>query len=959
MPNATVVDYNGYKIVPRFHGGRMKFCFYRPSNKKAMGWGKDMDWAKFYVDLDRHKADNPKRVVASSKRALIKRKEAFLDGLDDQIMGLPAGSPKFDTLAIKREDMETEIRKLREGIEVLNAWDVLKGGDWSDEMRQALNAIDPQVVDLATSGAKQMDEKMMGGGMDMGMGGGLGMPPTPAIDPLAAAPPPPPPAPVPDDGMPDLDGAGAPPPEEEMAPLAEEPPIEEPPAEEPEAAPEEEPMPMAASKKKSSKSKKAMPYSTPYNCIGDNESVGPDGNEYNDGCGWGDDHMPEDGQCPNCGGNVAADDDVPENDYEEEDPDTIIQGIKDVLEAAGFTGDFEMPSRSRFYEFDKEGFGHVRVGTGERGIQFPAEEVGSWSLSDYTKKDPQTGRYQETYGQGAAELEDRLNAMQGGIPPATASVKKTAKCSCGRLMPCSACSKKSNFKTPDMSGKSESNTSSQKKGTSTMATTTTPVKPSLKERIAAIKQKRAEAINKEAQTRVASAWTVAKTLLPTAPVTVQQKLAQSLLANSTKALKVICQQTARNAAYHKALVAIAEVQKKTLNDLMAPPSELTTERNAVAAEMRKEPKDASVKKADDRKDAGPQPATYPEPKRNEPAEIDAGKAGNRDKATVDKTMNDQKVSPKEAAKSKKAECECKGEGCEKCGEKKASSECECKGKGCDKCASAKSKTAGPPVVDEAPEGNMPPPPPMDDVPPPPGAEGDEPPMDEEGDAATDEVVADEEKLEVVEQIDEVIQDIEQIKDEIEDQSQELNLDTIFDTEEMEAKEASLANNGNVTAGEDEMIPSSSSEMEGGLEQTASSDIADMFMTANSDADPMSRLFASSTKYAEFEDLVGPLPESEAIKPGDAAKEFKTKAVGAETRDNESDHDDSLLTDILNSLKDDEYDSKRDTGPKLETPPATKESSAKKPIAKLKTVAAPTASSTQTNLAALLFGDEDE
>jgi hypothetical protein len=48
-------------------------------------------------------------------------------------------------------------------------------------------------------------------------------------------------------------------------------------------------------------------------------------------------------------------------------------------------------------------------------------------------------------------------------------------------------------------------------------------KPSIKEKLAEVKNKR-EAISKEAKTRVASAWTIAKTMLPTAPADVQKPL---------------------------------------------------------------------------------------------------------------------------------------------------------------------------------------------------------------------------------------------------------------------------------------------------------------------------------------------------------------------------------------------------------------------------------------------------
>lgn len=665
------------------------------------------------------------RKLSQLKQALLK-KEADLDMLDDQIMSLPTSSVKFDSLAQKREDMETDIRQLREGIEVLNAWDTLKGGDWSDEMKQSLGEIDPLVVEMATGEA---DEGM--GMDDLGMGAPL-PPPAPAVEP------------------PPLEEPVAPPPVEENTmdeiPSGDELAGEEPPAEEPPV--EEEP---------------------------------------------------------------------------------------------------------------------------------PAEEA-----------------------------------------PITAS------------------SKKSNFPTPSKKGTPVP--TAQKKGNTTMATATETTKSSsLKDRIAAIKSKRAEAINKEAQTRVASAWTVAKTLLPTAPATIQQKLAESLLANTTKALKAICRQTARNAAFQKTCEAIASVTKTTMNDLMENPSILASEESAVKSELKGDPKSATTKKADDRKDAGPVPPAYPEPIRKEPAEIDAGKAGDREKDTVDKTMSDQKVTPKEAAKTKKA--------CSACGKDHLEGECSMA-----PTASKKTKKAGP--EDMAPPAAGPTAPPVEE-----GGDMPLPPLPEEGEGEekpegeSEEVVGDEEKLEVVEQIDEVIQDIEQIKDDIEENSEELNLESIFDNDKLEDKEASLANNGNVTAGEDDndFLPSSAQNMEASMEE---SPIGDMFDLTASDADPMARLLGS-TKYAEVDASL-----SKVVKPGDIAQTFKTDAVGKDPRDNETDHEDSLLTDILKSLDQDDYDTTRDQTSHQEEPTeANTKVGTKKSITKLKTVVA-AAPAAESNLASLLFSDDD-
>jgi len=48
----NVTKYKGYDIWPQYSGGSLKFFWYRPGVKKAQGWAKDEDWAKFYIDLD-------------------------------------------------------------------------------------------------------------------------------------------------------------------------------------------------------------------------------------------------------------------------------------------------------------------------------------------------------------------------------------------------------------------------------------------------------------------------------------------------------------------------------------------------------------------------------------------------------------------------------------------------------------------------------------------------------------------------------------------------------------------------------------------------------------------------------------------------------------------------------------------------------------------------------------------
>ena len=83
---------------------------------------------------------------------------------------------------------------------------------------------------------------------------------------------------------------------------------------------------------------------------------------------------------------------------------------------------------------------------------------------------------------------------------------------------------------------------------------------SLKERLASIRETK-QSTHKEAKIRVASAWTLAKSLLPTAPNEIQYKLASSLLANSTKSLTAMLRQTAINAHYTKVAEKFEQVHK--------------------------------------------------------------------------------------------------------------------------------------------------------------------------------------------------------------------------------------------------------------------------------------------------------------------------------------------------------------------------------------------------------------
>ena len=80
--------------------------------------------------------------------------------------------------------------------------------------------------------------------------------------------------------------------------------------------------------------------------------------------------------------------------------------------------------------------------------------------------------------------------------------------------------------------------------------TPTQATASVNQKLADTKIRR-EAIRKEAQQRVAAAWTIAKTMLPTAPAEVQKSAAATLLQNTTPVLNAMLRQTAKNSHYTK------------------------------------------------------------------------------------------------------------------------------------------------------------------------------------------------------------------------------------------------------------------------------------------------------------------------------------------------------------------------------------------------------------------------
>jgi hypothetical protein len=719
-------------------------------------------------------------------KAALTKKQADLDMMDDQLMGMPemapdapadmGTSPEFDLLTEKREELEEEIRHMREGVELISQWDKFKGGPWSEDIKGLLNEIDVEIADIASGDVASADA-----GMGMDMGG----------------------APTPDMMAPPMD-AGVPPapPMDAAAPAA---PAPEVPAAEPAAEPAPIEPPMASAK----------------------------------------------------AGNTQA---GKKNSYQ--DP--------------------------------------VKKGTSAR--------------SDMNKEG-------------------------------------------------------NNMANP------------------------TPAKASVQEKLAEVKTKR-EGIRREAQQRVAAAWTIAKTMLPTAPAEVQKAAASNLLSNPTNVLNAMLRQTAKNAHYSKLAEKFESVHKKTLNDLMEDPSVLASEKKSVESELKGEPKSAAVdsKKADDRKDSGPQTSTYNDGrgcgggKHTEPKQMDAGstasetEAQNRPENTVNKSEGDGKVAAKAAAaKCDKCEGECK------CASKAAAEKCADDCKGCEKCASAKKaaidasveekkaaiKTADPVMdapVEEAPAMDAPP---MGDEAPMdmgPEAPAELPPaddMDAEADNAG-EVLSDEKKMIVEEKIEEAQEAIKALEQEIlSEGEEELDLSQVFNEEEMDEKVSALANEGDEhTAGNGEefFAPSAAESMESSLDEPQLASMEDFFSLRGSDSDPLAHLIAGEIKSAA--DVAGfNVVESMT---GEAAKHFESDTATGENRDNENDHDGDLFAEAIEDQTPEDGGFKRVKQDETNVMQAPK-SAAKPKAAEKKEAAAPvikklknvTASEQKpVDIASALLGDDE-
>src|SRR5271170_6767610 len=129
-------------------------------------------------------------------QAALAQKQADLDMMDDQIMDMPemapeapmdmAPSQEFDLLSEKREELETEIREMREGVELISQWEKFKDGPWSEQIKGLLGEIDIEFTDIAGGEVAAADA------MDTMAPDAMGAPPmdmaAPAPEAAAAAP---------------------------------------------------------------------------------------------------------------------------------------------------------------------------------------------------------------------------------------------------------------------------------------------------------------------------------------------------------------------------------------------------------------------------------------------------------------------------------------------------------------------------------------------------------------------------------------------------------------------------------------------------------------------------------------------------------------------------------------------------------------------------------------------------
>lgn len=578
--------------------------------------------------------------------------------------------------------------------------------------------------------------------------------------------------------------------------------------------------------------------------------------------------------------------------------------------------------------------------------------------------------------------------------------------------------------------------------------------PNLQQRIAERQAKRVE-VGKEAQVRVAAAWTIAKTMLPTAPSAIQKKFAITLLGASTKVLKAALRQTAVNAHYTKIAETLKEVHKIEMNALMEDPSILSKNRNEIKSELKGDSKAANAKTADDREAAGPQKGKYDEGDRKSPDRMDADHAAERKEDTVDKTEGKDTKTLDAVQDSAREEVTGKAAAAKNAdapgmapkpvsspapaalpakpavsstpaaaapnpiADSKAEIRASAKtahGKDCD-CAECKKMHAKESNfgesgkhnekleqtrTDGAAEGGKAPMPtaPSSEKPrysmaskaktaqpiPGEGMETTAPAGDMGGSEpaagpgpeaeAPAEALAQDDTLESLkEHVEEAQQDVQQLEQELgaekneeldltglgeatlgeEPMESDMDMQDIFSPENMESHASNLANEHHESSDDDFFGPSASSDLEASLDEAQLASFDDMF-SHEASSDPLAGLFGKEANVGiDGHDVV---PSN----TGEAAKKFQAEH-GKEDRDAATDHDEDILSLLVEGLHEEDNDQvrvKQDATPDLETPDK-KAAAAKKPVLKHIKASAGTPApkvATEDNIADLLFSSID-
>lgn len=510
-----------------------------------------------------------------------------------------------------------------------------------------------------------------------------------------------------------------------------------------------------------------------------------------------------------------------------------------------------------------------------------------------------------------------------------------------------------------------------------MATPSTPTRSSL------LAKKAEQAKLRQAKMRVASAWTIAKTMLPKAPAPVQLKLAKSLLANSTPILSAVLRQTAVNSFNTKLAEKFEDVHKTSLNDHLENPSELTREENAVASELKGDPKSASAEKTAQDPGTGKQPENYKDDGRKEPEGMEASKS---EVGKIDGLNDDKKL--KEATSKKACGADCKG---------------------CENCKSEKKEAAAKKAEGEVPEAPV-------DAPPAdaPAAEGEAADAAVDADAAADDTAAaesdaaaeagdakgegdndekfDAEIADLQDTKEDLKDDIEQLEEKIDaivdsaddvqvgesavaddaaqldealsedakadadvqdaTEGEELDLASIFDDDNMSDKVSSLSGEHTAAeidefAGDDFFGPSDAADLEVALDQEESlGSPADLF-AIEGDGDALAHLFSSKEASAD----------ADIVLPGELEDFFATDLRG-DDRDAETDHEGDLLAVAIDSVKQPEqsFATKRDGETKLEEPKQAKVMRKLNP--QLGKSASSKKATTQRDVFEALFGEDE-